>query len=265
LQKILHEWQHPEEREFVFPAILVLMILTMFLGPILRWSIHPEPGDGMTPGFLSQALEASLSLSMALILMCSIWAYSARRGLTHLSLGLFLISIVLILINLFILREHGRAELAYLPLIPLLFIACYALLRYLITASRVSAGTLSGAVLCYLLLPMMFTQIYFLAWLIQPDLFHGLAGIEGMETWTSESGIGAWEYALRTDLVSQFQYFSMTTFTTLGYGDITPRTAISRSLATGEAALGQIYVGIIIAKLVSLYMRHPGNTQNQPD
>jgi len=148
---------------------------------------------------------------------------------------------------------HGRPELAYLPMVPLLFIACHTLLRYLIQAKKVSAGTLSGAVLCYLLLPMTFTQLYLLVWIIDPAPFNGL------ESWTPATGMSIWDYAVSTEVMNSLQYFSMTTFTTLGYGDITPKSSLVRSLATGEAALGQIYVGIIIAKLVSLYMAGEGS------
>ncbi|MEL4897625.1 potassium channel family protein [Crocosphaera sp. Alani8] len=48
-------------------------------------------------------------------------------------------------------------------------------------------------------------------------------------------------------------YFSFTTLTTLGYGDITPNNAFAMILTNAEALLGQIYPAVVIAKLVSLY------------
>ena len=51
---------------------------------------------------------------------------------------------------------------------------------------------------------------------------------------------------------SYFSYFSFVTLTTVGYGDIVPVEAIARSLATLEAALGQLYPAIILARLVSI-------------
>ena len=49
-----------------------------------------------------------------------------------------------------------------------------------------------------------------------------------------------------------FLYFSFTTLTTVGYGDISPVHPIARSLANFEALLGQLYPAILIARLVSM-------------
>ncbi len=51
---------------------------------------------------------------------------------------------------------------------------------------------------------------------------------------------------------TDFAYFSFVTLTTVGYGDTVPVEAIARSLATLEAALGQLYPAIILARLVSI-------------
>ncbi len=52
----------------------------------------------------------------------------------------------------------------------------------------------------------------------------------------------------------QWLYFSFSTLTTVGYGDITPVSRGARSLAMVEALLGQLYPAIILAKLVSAEM-----------
>ncbi len=48
-------------------------------------------------------------------------------------------------------------------------------------------------------------------------------------------------------------YFSFTTLTTLGYGDILPKNVFAMTFANAEALVGQIYPAVVIAKLVSLY------------
>lgn len=47
-------------------------------------------------------------------------------------------------------------------------------------------------------------------------------------------------------------YFSMTTITTVGYGDITPLSPLARMLAITEALTGQIYLVVMVATLVGL-------------
>ena len=50
-------------------------------------------------------------------------------------------------------------------------------------------------------------------------------------------------------------YFSFVTLATLGYGDIAPAASATRALAVLEAVFGQLYLAVLIARLVSLYAR----------
>lgn len=49
-------------------------------------------------------------------------------------------------------------------------------------------------------------------------------------------------------------YFSLVTLTTLGYGDIVPNTDYARSVAVTEAVIGQLYLAVIVARLVGMYI-----------
>ena len=65
-------------------------------------------------------------------------------------------------------------------------------------------------------------------------------------------------------------YYSFVTLTTLGYGDIVPRSEAGRGLAIMEAVAGQLYLAVMIARLVSLYAAGAGRgnqreTQEGPD
>ena len=59
--------------------------------------------------------------------------------------------------------------------------------------------------------------------------------------------------------LSSATYFSFVTLTTLGYGDITPINDFARSLAFLEAAMGQIYLTVLIASLVGIHISTSGN------
>ena len=59
-----------------------------------------------------------------------------------------------------------------------------------------------------------------------------------------------------TDLsLARATYFSFVTLGTLGYGDVVPRSELVQSLAIVEAVGGQMYLAVLIARLVSLYSR----------
>ena len=65
-------------------------------------------------------------------------------------------------------------------------------------------------------------------------------------------------------------YYSFVTLTTLGYGDIAPRSEVMRGLAIMEAVAGQLYLAVMIARLVSLYAAGEGkgnqrDAQDGPD
>lgn len=67
--------------------------------------------------------------------------------------------------------------------------------------------------------------------------------------------------------VQSLYYFSFTTLTTLGYGDIVPASALARVLTTMEAIAGQIYLTIFVARLVGLHIAYElkyTEKQNKP-
>jgi hypothetical protein len=56
--------------------------------------------------------------------------------------------------------------------------------------------------------------------------------------------------ALSSSSSEEWMYYSFVTLTTLGYGENTPKSQVARSLAIGEALVGQLYLAILIARLV---------------
>ena len=63
------------------------------------------------------------------------------------------------------------------------------------------------------------------------------------------------------------EYYSFVTLATLGYGDIVPRSEAARGLAIMEAVAGQLYLAVLIARLVSLYVlgEDKGNQREAQD
>lgn len=104
-----------------------------------------------------------------------------------------------------------------------------AIVRRLFTHLTVSWNTIMGALCVYLLFSMIFAGIFAVAGHIEDgDLF---AQQDGFTT---------------TDTL----YFSLTTLTTVGFGDLTMRTNVTRILSAMEALLGQVYLITAVALLV---------------
>ena len=71
-------------------------------------------------------------------------------------------------------------------------------------------------------------------------------------TGVSVAGVRLAPVTAHVSLPSDLVYFSFTTLTTLGYGDIMPVHPIARSLSNIEAIIGQVYPATLLARLVSL-------------
>lgn len=90
---------------------------------------------------------------------------------------------------------------------------------------------LEGAITGYLLIGNMFASLYF----------------------TMNVIYGAQTFHMPGDMhIASFTYFSYTTLTTMGYGDIIPIHPFARSMSNLEAVIGQLYPAILIARLLSM-------------
>ena len=87
-----------------------------------------------------------------------------------------------------------------------------------------------------------------------------LAGfLFGVAYWTLER---LWPGSFGGGAAGQFDfphaiYFSFVTIATLGYGDVVPVSPPARGLAIVEGISGQMYLAVLVARLVSLYARDP--------
>jgi hypothetical protein len=106
------------------------------------------------------------------------------------------------------------------------------IVRDIFQVRLMSVRTLLAAMRLYLLIGIIFALLYDFAGTATPGGFFG------------SPGLGTITNAL---------FFSFTTLTTVGYGNLVPATAIGQSLAVVEAVLGQIYLIVVVARLVSLW------------
>jgi Ion channel len=103
---------------------------------------------------------------------------------------------------------------------------------------RITPQRLQGAAVVYLSAALLFASAYGLIWELSPDAFANLQASPGGDLETAD-----------------LMYFSLTTLTTTGYGDILPVDPFARSLANFESVLGLFYIGITITRLVTLELQ----------
>ncbi|MEH6616265.1 MAG: potassium channel family protein [Porticoccus sp.] len=124
-----------------------------------------------------------------------------------------------------------------ITLILLLFILGH-LLRFVVVSNRVSGDLIFASLCVYLLIGVIWAYIYLVMELVTPGAF------------SINEDIGQSHSALLRELL----YYSYVTLTTLGYGDILPVTSITRAWAAMEAIVGQLYLAVIVARLMGLYI-----------
>jgi hypothetical protein len=113
-----------------------------------------------------------------------------------------------------------------------ILVIAVVLLMQVFREGAVTHSRIQGAIAVYLLFGVGWAHAYHIAEFLHPGSFNTTAG--------SMSNVSDWIY------------YSFVTLTTVGYGDITPVRPIARSLSVGEALTGQLYLAVLIARLVAM-------------
>ena len=121
------------------------------------------------------------------------------------------------------------------------------ILNQVFTARRVTLDTIAGAGCAYLLVGLAWAFVYRAMFVINPHSF----------VFASGSFAHIFEDHARSEpQLMNFAYYSFATLTTTGFGDVTPAMGNSRAISVLEAVVGQFFIAILIARLVSLEIVH---------
>ena len=115
-------------------------------------------------------------------------------------------------------------------------------LRSVLRQREVTAQTICMAVSVYLLFGFAWALLYAIIYQRHPEAFSGI--VTGAQVRSTEF----------QHLFPIFGYFSLTTLSTIGFGDITPLTLQARYAAVAEGIAGQFYLAILVARLVGMQM-----------
>ena len=114
----------------------------------------------------------------------------------------------------------------------LYLIAPVVVVRHLIGRSVVDRETFLGVIAAYLLIGMFFAFVYRVVGVVEPDPFFGSGGEANP---------------------SQALFFSFTTYSTTGYGNLVPAGSLGQTLAVSEMIIGQLFLITALGKVVSVW------------
>ena len=213
-----------------FLVLLILLVLLLVTTPLIPLSGYPVLTRCVIGAlFMAIILSAVFTVSQRRITVVVAWVLAA----------LAIIAYVADSLNSSMWLSVARHVLS----IAVLVYTIVLILTYLFASERVTLNTIYASLCAYLLIGLLWAVVYSFIDLLQPGAFAGAAVDDG-SVLNMRFGTGSVEPI----------YYSLVTLTTLGYGDITPMTAPARMFSAIEAVLGQLYIAVLVARLVGLHI-----------
>ncbi|MQG95581.1 ion channel [Pseudomonas sp. MN1F] len=200
-------------------------LLLLLIGLIL---VFPHLEEGLIARTLLGVMFSGVLLVGAFATPQTQRAFSLKLGLAV--LGISLQWTALWTVNLTILKLAGITYAVSL------IITIAGVLRYVLKRGQITADKLHGALAGYIMIALAWSFIYAVTELSK----------------TSSFGPGLLDFT-QPGTLFKLIYFSFTTLTTTGFGDVVPLTNNARSLVMVEEFTGVFYVGVLIARLAGLY------------
>ena len=203
-------------------SLFIALLLTFVFVPFLRAGFETRAG---------------LATAMIAVVATGLRALAHRSRIVKLAL---VPAVALVVAELVMLGHHGQVVELVADAAGALVGATFmtGILIDIMTSPVVTADTVLGACVVYFLLGFWWARIFLLVYTVDPGAYT-----------ISGAALGLSSYDARASLI----YFSYVTLATLGYGDVLPVSPPARALATLEAMLGQLYLAIMIARLVGLH------------
>jgi len=202
-----------------FAILLTALALLLLCAPLVRLL-----GPGVIPGLA----RVAMTVVFAIMLLAAVFAIGQSRATALVAFWLATPAILLQGLKLLV-EGDGVIIVGQVFEIAFLGFTIAVSLRFLFTAGRVTHNTIWAAVCVYLLLGVLWASA------LAEDAGDGMMRLGGAES----------IYPL---------YYSLVTMTTLGYGDVVPASPVAQMLAVTEAITGQLYLAVLVARLVGLHI-----------
>lgn len=216
---VIHAWR--------YRVLLLCQVALFVLAPLFN-----------TPG-ITRWLFA---LVVTVLFTAAVYSVSRQRKRVFIALVIMLPA----LLGFWMGQAEGVGSGPLLPLISALLFFSYVatlILGDIMKVRDVSADTIAGGISIYLLLGIVWAFAYMIIGQLEPDAF--------IIPETSLSLVSDQMFNLGTAI-----YYSFVNLTTLGSGDILPAGPFARTLSYFEAIVGQVFLVVLIARLVSLHVEN---------
>jgi hypothetical protein len=187
---------------------------------------------GLSVSFRSVWSPTIVLLAQAVTVWVALRTSHARRAI-RLTADAVVVAAVVVAVLDAVLREGGQPlPVVFIMGSILYMVAPFSIVRHLIMRRVVDIETMLGAIAAYLLIGLCFAYVYRFLGALQSTPFFGTNG----------------EGALSQDV-----FFSFTTLTTTGYGNLVPVAQPGQSLAVMEMIIGQLFLVTAVGKIVSVW------------
>jgi len=214
-------WRKWIDSDHSLAALLFFLVVYGFF-------IYPLAGrDGRT--------EPVAAWSFSLVLILGVLATTKHKGARTGMVVLAVIAFTSHWLHYFI-REHAVHMISAAAAAVFLGVLAWLITGRVFRSGGINIYRIYGAVAVYMLLGILWGEFYVIAYLLDPSSFYFDPSTQRGEP-----------------PISELIYFSFSTLTTLGLGDIVPVSPTARSMVALEALVGQLYPAVLLARLVTLY------------
>jgi hypothetical protein len=208
-------WEHILQNKYNY--LLIIQILILVIYPVLH------AFDSRFP---------IISLLLLIALAPALWVGLSRKSfIAMMSLGTlgYLLNVIIRF------RDPELRDESILVLLTLYglfyFLAIMLLIKKISSDTIVTSDTIKGGISIYILLGFFWAVLYMIILFFEPNALTNIR--------SESAGFDCY-------------YYSFTTLTTLGYGDIAPVAKYARILAILEAVVGPVYLAIFVAQIIGL-------------
>ena len=201
--------------------------------------------------FLAQkpATNILVHASLTSVIFFSIYAVGKKRKERKWAIALLLLALAIYWLGIF--RIIPLSALGAYALFAVYFaLLTYSFFKEIIRTQKVDSNLIFAALSLYLIIGLFWGALFALLEEVAPGSFAGKL----LDT----HGAGVGHYHI-------FNYFSLVTLTTLGYGDIAPQNLGALALCQTEAIIGQFFLAVFMARMVSLYVSTKTPAKDEPE